>query len=114
MNKEPSWTVLYNIVSCENDRWVGMGWEFFDTESDTKECYNRQLKNGNCPCKWPYFRTSDYLKLGAVHEEAYNLGARVAQGSVAIIAQQAPAQNANHDYDLKKVGTSGVLEGPTK
>ena len=73
-NIEPKWTVNYNIVSKENDCWVGTGWEFFDLESDAQKCYNRQIDLGNCPCKRPYYRKSDWSHLGAVHTDAIKLG----------------------------------------
>jgi hypothetical protein len=102
MNKEPKWTVLYNIVSRENARWIGMGWEFFDEEADAQKCYKRHLDNGNCPCKRPYFRMSDYTKLGAAHEEAYNLGA-AAKAGPATNVQQAAAQKP----DITENGDAG-------
>ena len=74
MNKEtriPKWTVHYNIVSQENDEWIGTGREFFDNELDAEKCYNRHIKNGNCPCKRPFYKKIDLPHLGAAH--TYNL-----------------------------------------
>ena len=63
----PQWTVLYNIVSEESDKWVGTGWEFFDDEAQATKCYERQIKNGNCPTKRPFYSSQDAQHLGAVH-----------------------------------------------
>lgn len=63
----PRWTVCYNIVSPESDRWVGRGWEFFDEEAQATACYERQIKSGNCPTKRPYYHQVDYEHLGAAH-----------------------------------------------
>ena len=52
----PKWTVLYNIVSLESDRFVGTGWEFFDAEEDASDCYQRHIDVGNCPTKRPFHR----------------------------------------------------------
>jgi len=65
--KRPRWTVCYNIVSPESDRWVGRGWEFFDEEYQATACYERHIKLGNCPTKRPYYHQSDYQHLGAAH-----------------------------------------------
>lgn len=62
----PKWTVLYNIVSKESDTWVGTGWEFFDTEEQAQLCYNRQIAQGNCPCKRLYHK-NDVVHLAAIH-----------------------------------------------
>jgi len=35
----PKWTVLYNIVSPESDRWIGTGYEFFDEEETAAKAY---------------------------------------------------------------------------
>jgi hypothetical protein len=66
--KFPRWTVLYNIVSKENDRWVGTAWEFFDDERDAQKCYDRQIREGNCPTKRPYYDKCDRPHLGAAHQ----------------------------------------------
>ena len=66
--KAPKWIVNYNIVSPENNRWIGTGWEFFDTEEEATYCYNRHLGAGNVPCKRPYYHT-DGEYLGAAHIE---------------------------------------------
>ena len=78
MNKQPNWTVCYNIVSPESDRWVGTGWEFFDQECDAEKSYKRHISLGNVPCKRPYFPPSDYKHLGIAHEEARLLGKKMA------------------------------------
>lgn len=64
---QPMWTVCYNIVSRESLRWVGTGWEFFDNECDAQACFDRHVKNGNCPTKRPYYRARDRIHLGAAH-----------------------------------------------
>lgn len=64
---QPRWTVTYNIVSRENGRWIGHGWEFFDNEADADKCYNRQLASGNCPTR-RHFHPVDWQHLGAAHE----------------------------------------------
>jgi len=66
--KKPNWTVLYNIVSPESDKWVGTGWEFFDSERDADLCYSRQNRLGNCPTKRPYSHSVDFSHLGAAHQ----------------------------------------------
>lgn len=65
--KLPRWTVHYNIVSVENARWIGQGWEFFDDEKDAQASYDRQIRLGNCPTKRPYYDKSDRPFLGAAH-----------------------------------------------
>lgn len=63
----PHWTVTYNIVSPENDKWVGTGHEFFDCEADATACYQRQVRSGNCPTKRPYYDRVDRVYLAVVH-----------------------------------------------
>ena len=65
-NMRPMWTVLYNIVSPENDRWVGTGWEFFDSEEDAIRAYKRHQELGNCPGCRPFHKT-DINRMGSVH-----------------------------------------------
>jgi hypothetical protein len=60
----PRWTVHYNIVSPESDRWVGTGWEFFDNEAQATDCYRRQGKLGNVPSKRPFYPAVDTVHLG--------------------------------------------------
>lgn len=62
----PAWTVLYNIVSKENSKWIGTGWEFFDEESEASKCYKRHLNSNNTPIKRKYHK-NDKVHLGAVH-----------------------------------------------
>lgn len=62
----PKWTVWYNIVSPENGQWIGMGWEFFDKESDAKECFLRHQKLGNVVSMRP-FHENDRKHMGAAH-----------------------------------------------
>ena len=62
----PKWTVHYNITSPESERWVGTGWEFFDSEGDTEKAYRRHISLGNTPSKRP-FHPSDANHLGACH-----------------------------------------------
>lgn len=57
--ERPAWTVGYNIVSPENPKWIGRGWEFFDHEADAERAYELHCKLGNCPAKRPYFHASD-------------------------------------------------------
>jgi len=68
MSEKPKWTVVYNIVSKESNKWIGTGWEFFDDEIDASSCYARQVKAGNTPTKRPYYDKSDRKHLGAVHQ----------------------------------------------
>ncbi len=63
----PRFTVLYNIVSPESSKWVGTGWEFFDKEEDAKKCYQRQIENGNCPCRRYFSEKPDRQHMGAAH-----------------------------------------------
>lgn len=66
--KRPKFTVLTNIVSQESSEWVGMSWEFFDTEDHAKSCAERHIKLGNVPTIRKYHRT-DSIYMGAVHQE---------------------------------------------
>jgi hypothetical protein len=63
----PRWTVVTNLASPENSRWVGTSWEFFDEEGPATQCYQRQLNLGNCPTRRPYFDKCDRAHLGACH-----------------------------------------------
>ena len=65
--KKPKWTVLYNIVSEENSKWIGTGWEFFDEDSDADKCYARHRDNGNNPSKRPFFERLDRAHMGVAH-----------------------------------------------
>lgn len=65
--EEPKWTVHYNIVSPESDRWVGTGWEFFDNEADAQTAYERHQTLGNVPGKRPFHGGVDRQHLGAAH-----------------------------------------------
>lgn len=65
--REPCWTVHYNIVSPESDRWIGDGWEFFDEEDQATRCFERHHRAGDCPTKRPYYRATDIHHLGAAH-----------------------------------------------
>lgn len=67
IKKAPKWTVGYNIVSRESERWIGTGWEFFDDEQEAARCYDRHVSAGNCPFKRPYHE-ADFKHLGAVHQ----------------------------------------------
>jgi hypothetical protein len=60
----PKWTVLYNIVN--GTKWVGTGWEFFDTEDDAATAYKQKISEGHCPTKRP-FHKNDNVHLGAAH-----------------------------------------------
>lgn len=64
--KEPSWTVLYNIVSPESRRWIGTGWEFFDSHTDAEKCVERLTKAGDVAMMRP-FHPNDRPHLGAAH-----------------------------------------------
>jgi len=73
---KPRWTIVYNIISPENPKWIGTGWEFFDKEEDAEKCYDRHVKNGNCPTKRYYYagikteqNQFDYNHLGAAHKQ---------------------------------------------
>jgi hypothetical protein len=65
--KKPKWTVHYNIVSPENNQWVGTGWEFFDNEDDAKKAAKRNTDLGNCVGFRPYHDGVDRPHLGAAH-----------------------------------------------
>jgi len=67
MSDKPRWTVLYNIVSPESKRWVGTGWEFFDTEEEAQACYDRHNNGANCASKRPW-HPSDKKRMGAAHQ----------------------------------------------
>ena len=54
MPEKPRWTVLANIVSPEQDLWIGTSWEFFHDPISAKACYERLHRAGNCPCMRPY------------------------------------------------------------
>lgn len=66
MNR-PKWTVLYNIVSIESGKWIGTGWEFFDSDYDAIDCFMRHVELGNIPTKRPYDEDVDRSHLGACH-----------------------------------------------
>ena len=63
---DPNWTVLCNLVSQEDGKWIGMSWEFFDSRDDAKACYERQRSAGNVPCL-RRFKSTDRQRMGAVH-----------------------------------------------
>ena len=63
---DPKWTVLYNISSPESEKWIGTGWEFFDSEKEASEAYQRHINLDNCPTKRP-FHINDRKHLGACH-----------------------------------------------
>lgn len=67
MGNMPRWTVNYNIVSPESDKWIGTGWEFFDEEHDAASCYRRHRMLGNVPTMRP-FHHSDVYSMGIVHQ----------------------------------------------
>lgn len=64
---KPLWTVFYNIVSAENDTWIGTGYEFFDKEEDAEKCKLRHEKSGNVPTK-RHFHHNDIPHLAAAHK----------------------------------------------
>lgn len=66
MPEKPRWTVLANIVSPEQDLWIGTSWEFFHDPISAKACYERHIAAGNCPCMRPY-HDNDREHLGAAH-----------------------------------------------
>lgn len=66
--RRPNWTVCYNIVSPENDRWTGTGWEFFDDEKDAEKCYLRHTVGEVGATKRPYYENTDFKHLGAAHQ----------------------------------------------
>lgn len=68
--KTPKWTVLYNIVSKEDDsfpKWIGTGWEFFNDEEAANKCYTWHAASGNMPTKRPY-HPNDAAHLAATHQ----------------------------------------------
>lgn len=67
----PNWTVHYNIVSPESkvSKWVGTGWEFFDTEDEALKAYQRHILLGNVPGKRPFHNGVDRQHLGAAHRQ---------------------------------------------
>jgi hypothetical protein len=64
---KPKWTIVYNIVSPESNRWVGTGWEFFDKEEDATKCRERLTRLGNVVTKRPYYDSVDNPHMGAAH-----------------------------------------------
>ena len=64
----PRWTVTYNIVSPENGRWIGRGWEFFDEELEAMAAYERHGRAGNCATMRPFYRKTDIEHMGAAHQ----------------------------------------------
>jgi|SRR3990172_11159695 len=92
--RHPAWTVCYNIVSEENDRFVGTGWEFFDNKRDADSCYERQCKNGNCPTKRPFYLSQDGQHLGAIHSKIRSLAKNKAIAAAVAGEQEACAQVA--------------------
>lgn len=62
----PQWTLLYNIVSPENPKWVGTGWEFFDSFEEADKARRRHIALGNVPTLRPYHEL-DARHLGAAH-----------------------------------------------
>lgn len=64
---EPRWTVVYNIVSPESSTWVGTGWEFFDTEPQAHQAFERHLALDNWPTKRPFNTKMDSQHMGAAH-----------------------------------------------
>lgn len=64
MENRPSYTLVYNIVNAS--KWVGTGWEFFDTEEDAEARYEELNKQGHCCTLRPYHNT-DSIHLGAAH-----------------------------------------------
>lgn len=69
MSNRPKWTVHCNIVSPENQKWIGTSWEFFDSDSEAEMCFNRHLLAHDCPCKRPYYGYSDRRHLAEVHRQ---------------------------------------------
>lgn len=67
--QSPMWTVLYNIAN--GTRYVGTGWEFFDTREEAAACYKRQQDAGNYPTMRPFYETVDVPHMGAVHRYWY-------------------------------------------
>lgn len=65
MNK-PEWTVLYNIDS--KTRWVGTGWEFFDTETEARATMEARQKEGHCCGMRPFHEGRDRQHMGASHQ----------------------------------------------
>lgn len=63
----PKWTIVYNILSLENQKWIGTGWEFFDHWADAKNAYDRHILANNVPTLRPYYEYSDAKHLGAAH-----------------------------------------------
>ena len=55
----PRWTVLYNIVSPESNKWIGKGYEFFDKKEDAEKAYLRVRGEGKCGTKRPYHSVDD-------------------------------------------------------
>lgn len=62
----PTWTVYYNIVSPECDKWVGTGYEFFDTKEQAEAAQKRLTLLGNVVGVRPFYK-NDEPHLGAAH-----------------------------------------------
>lgn len=65
--KLPMWTIVTNLASSEDIKWVGMSWEFFDELSDAERCFQRHSKLGNVPTLRRFNKKADYNQLGAIH-----------------------------------------------
>jgi hypothetical protein len=84
LRNRPKWTVLTNLNSPEDNKWIGMSWEFFDKEEDAERCYERHMKAGNVPTKRPFFTKSDISHLGAAHRRGIAEAVAVAINATAI------------------------------
>jgi len=67
----PSYTVLTNLVSPENNSWVGTSWEFFDNKEDAEKCRQSHESLGNCPTLRSFHLVCDLDHLGAAHKWEY-------------------------------------------
>ena len=88
MNKLPRFTVGYNIGSGDR-RWIGTGWEFFDSEEDAERCYKQLVAQGHVPFRRPFHRGCDIPHMAAAHDnlraefrEDINKFQRVLRGEV--------------------------------
>jgi hypothetical protein len=64
----PNWTVLYNIDS--KTKWVGTGWEFFDTEEEAKTLMKKRQAEGHCCGMRPFNEECDRKHMGATHQRS--------------------------------------------
>lgn len=61
----PRLTLVYNIVN--DSKWIGTGWEFFDSEQFADDRKSELSSMGHCCTLRPYHHKTDEKHLGAAH-----------------------------------------------